>query len=401
MNNTIKIYIVLLLLIFLGIAYVESIRPMPIDWQPYYTTDKKSPYGLYVLDKELKKLMNGAYIEKLNETPYEFFRNQFDFDTSVNNYTIRGTYFSIDGGNELDAESVNEILTFVSYGNEAFISTSNFHPTLMDSLGFKTNFEYYVKDTVDLSLEYLDSKIYHFSKLNYVTYFDSVDTAKFGVLGYIRPRDSTAKKVNFIRAAFGNGYVYLHSTPVAFTNYHLLKSNHHRYAASVLSYIQPDHSVLWDTHKYNRDNKAQTPLRVILSYPSLRWAWYFLLIGFILYLIFNAKRRQRIVPIIEPLQNTTVDFTKTISNLYYQENDFKNIFEKKIIYFLERIRSSYYLDTQILDDKFIQKLAVKSGKDKALIKRIVTKINQRRKNRYFAEADLIELNNWIEEFWGR
>ena len=54
-------------------------------------------------------------------------------------------------------------------------------------------------------------------------------------------------------------------------------------------------------------------------------------------MIFNAKRRQRVVPIINPLPNTTLDFTKTIGNLYYQEGNHQNIVDKKIIYFLEKI----------------------------------------------------------------
>jgi len=187
--------------------------------------------------------------------------------------------------------------------------------------------------------------------------------------------------------------------PEIFTNYHLLKGKNHQFASSVLSHIQNKRSIFWDTKEYSRDEIASSPLRVILSHPPLRWAWYFLLIGFLLYLVFNAKRKQRIVPIIVPLQNTTVDFTKTIANLYFQENHYRTILDKRIVYFLERVRSDFYLDTQVLDDKFIHKLQLKSGRSKELIEKIIKKISIKKLHRYLSENDLVELNGFLEDFW--
>ena len=102
MDNRLKLYVFLLILIFVGIAFFEVNRPKEIDWQPYYTTAKKSPYGLYILNKEIGKIFKNQKIEKLNETPYEFFDNSFDYDSSVFNYSKKGTYFSIEKDNVLD-----------------------------------------------------------------------------------------------------------------------------------------------------------------------------------------------------------------------------------------------------------------------------------------------------------
>ena len=62
------------------------------------------------------------------------------------------------------------------------------------------------------------------------------------------------------------------------------------------------------------------------------------LLSIILFIFFNAKRRQRIIPIIEPLVNSTVDFTKTIGNLYFQQNNNADLINKKIIKPLEKIK---------------------------------------------------------------
>ena len=139
-------------------------------------------------------------------------------------------------------------------------------------------------------------------------------------------------------------------------------------------------------------------MRYILSQPALKWAWYIFLTGMFLFIIFNAKRKQRIVPIIKPLTNTTIDFTKTIGNLYYQEGDHDTIIDKKIIYFLERIRTEYLIDTTKLDDEFVKKLQHKTGKDEKDIQELVFLINEHR-NSYHAniEEDLIRINNAIEK----
>ena len=135
-----------------------------------------------------------------------------------------------------------------------------------------------------------------------------------------------------------------------------------------------------------------------LSQPALKWAWYLALLGMLIFMIFNAKRRQRVVPIITPLPNTTLDFTKTIGNLYYQEGDHQNIVDKKIIYFLEKIRNEYLIDTTVLDDNFVKKLHQKTGKNLDDIEKVVRLINYQRKSYNLSiEEDLIEINNAIEK----
>lgn len=43
-----------------------------------------------------------------------------------------------------------------------------------------------------------------------------------------------------------------------------------------------------------------------------------------------------------------------ILNLYFEIQDYKNIIEKKLIYFLERICIQYNLDILKLDEEFIE-----------------------------------------------
>lgn len=396
MNRTLKIYIALLVLVFFAIVYLDAIAPKPINWTPTYSIKDKIPYGLFVFDHEIGSVLKNQKIEKLNITPYEYFYDQYDYDTLVKNYKVKGTFLNISEYSTIDNESVEEICNFVSHGNTAFLSSKSFPIKLLDSLKLETNSEYNYKDSIYnwVANKELGNQKYKIIEGIGENYFSKIDTLNTTVLGY-QSGDST--RVNFIKVKWKNGNIILHTQPAAFTNFHLLKANHSEYAQKVLSYI-PKGNVFWYIKDQNGEVISQSPMRYILSQPALKWAWYLFLIGMLFFIIFNAKRKQRIVPIIKPLQNTTVDFTKTIGNLYYQEGDHDNIINKKIIYFLEKIRNVYLIDTNNLDDVFIKKLYQKSGKNLNDIQKVVYQINNYRKSPHTSvEEDLIEINNAIEK----
>ena len=193
-----------------------------------------------------------------------------------------------------------------------------------------------------------------------------------------------------------DGYFYLHTQPEAFINYNLLKKNNFEYTQKILSYI-PNEKVFWLTKTQNGEVVSNSPLRFIFSKPALYWAWMIFIFGMLVFLIFNAKRKQRIVPIQVPLTNTTIEFTKTIGNLYFQESEYQNIIDKKIIYFLEKVRNEYLIDTTVLDEKFVKRYQAKTSKSSIEIENVVRLINYQRKGYHQSvEEDLIELNKAIE-----
>lgn len=399
MNKTFKIYIAILVVILALIVMADRNRPKPIDWRPTYSVNDKIPFGLYVFDKEVKGLLKNQKIERVSTiTPYEFLDSKYDSDSLVENYKIKGTFFNISEFGSIDDQSIKEILYFVSHGNNAFLSMKTFPQALLDTLkiDFRTDFPYSDKTSIWLANKNVSTKKYHLVEGMGDYYFSKIDTLNTVVLGY-QGNKSNQKRINFIKIPYLNGYFYLHTQPAAFTNFHLLKSDHYQYAEKILSYI-PKGDVFWYTKGQNSETISDSPLRYILSQPALKWAWYLFLIGMLVFILFNVKRKQRIVPILKPLPNLTVDFTKTIGNLYYQEGDHDNIIDKKIIYFLERVRNEYLTDTTKLDDVFIKKLHHKSGKDENDIRDLVFLINEHRKSYHGSlEEDLIRINNAIEK----
>ncbi|KIO51289.1 DUF4350 domain-containing protein [Flavobacterium hibernum] len=401
MSKTLKIYIAILVFILALVLIADHDQPKPIDWRPTYSVNDKIPYGLYVFDKEIKGIFKSKVERISTMTPYEYLDSKYDEDTLVENYKIKGTFINISETNAIDEQSIKEIFYFVSHGNNAFLSMKNFPRYLLDSLKIDVNSNFQgASDTqVWLANKKMKAQKYTFPE-TIEDYFSRIDTANTVVLGYqgkLLDKKIVNQHVNYIKVPYRQGYFYLHTQPVAFTNYNLLKNKNYQYAESVLSYL-PKGDIFWYTKGQNNESISESPLRYIFSQPGLKWAWLFFLIGMLIFIIFNAKRKQRIVPILKPLPNLTVDFTKTIGNLYYQEGDHQNLIDKKIIYFLEKIRNEYLIDTRKLDDSFIQKLHHKTGKNITDIQELVYLINEHRKSYHGSlEEDLIRINNAIEK----
>lgn len=396
MDKSVKIYISFLVLILSAIVIIDSNAPRPIDWAPTYSLTDKNPLGTYILNEEIETLLKDRNIKKINVTPYEYLEPLYDYDSLVNTYKAKGSFLIISEYPTLDSESLTELFYFADHGNDVFLSMKNFPTQLLDSLNlsYESDFVFTDKSKFWLANTAFEKDKYNLKEGIGNNYFHKIDTLNTTILGYQGDKE---KKVNFIKVPYKNGNFYLHTQPAAFTNFHLLKDNHAEYAAKILSYV-PKGNVFWYTKDINGNGISQSPLRFIFSEPALKSAWYLFLFGLLIFMFFNAKRKQRIIPILKPLENTTIDFTKTIGNLYFQEGNHSNLMDKKIIYFLDKIRQDYLMETTILDDAFIKKLHLKSGKKQEDIQRVVYLINQHRKGNFESvESDLIELNSIIEK----
>jgi len=396
MSKTLKIYISVLVLLFIGAIIIEFNKPKPINWQKTFNENHKRPYGTYVLYNELPELFNDVDIKNIKVTPYQYFDDLFNWEDS--SYIASGNYMLIDEAPDLDASSAQELLDFASHGNDVFISTSYPPSRFLDSLNVSIQRDYTLSSEASLSLA---NKVFENDSITIKkglsnNYFSELDSVTTTVLGYQKFNDK--EHINFIKIDYFNGNIYLHLQPAAFTNFHLLKKDNKKYAAAALSYL-PDQTIFFDSRAKSAKELGDSPLRYLLKQPALKWAWYLGLLSLLIFMIFNAKRKQRIVKIIKPLSNTTVDFTKTIGNLYYETKDHNNLVDKKITYLLEHIRRRYYLNTQLLDDKFIHNLSLKSGKDKKETKNLIELVAKLRAKQLCTEADLLNLNKAIETFY--
>jgi hypothetical protein len=170
-----------------------------------------------------------------------------------------------------------------------------------------------------------------------------------------------------------------------------------------LSYL-PSSSIFWDPHiKYsaysNKREKQPSIFKFFLEHSSLTWFLFVCLVGVLLFMLFNAKRKQRAIPVIHPLKNTTVAFTQTIASLYLKEQNHKNLVDKKITYFLEKVRTKYLLNTTNLNADFIQNLASKSGNEIQKTRYLVNTIITLNKKEECTQEELLVLHKMMANFF--
>ena len=136
-----------------------------------------------------------------------------------------------------------------------------------------------------------------------------------------------------------------------------------------------------------------------MSQPALKWAYFITITALLIYLIFEGKRRQRVIPTIKFTQNTSLQFVETIGSLYHNQKDHKSIAEKKITHLLAYIRTKFYLKTTEIDQEFRNELSYKSGMSIQEINDLFEYISFVQNNEYIAENQLITLNEQVENFY--
>ena len=76
----------------------------------------------------------------------------------------------------------------------------------------------------------------------------------------------------------------------------------------------------------------------------MRWAIHAAIIGVLLYFVFTARRRQRVIPVVTPPENRSLEFVHLIGSLYHQRHDNTGLVRKKFLYFSETLRREIMAD---------------------------------------------------------
>ncbi len=385
-----KKHILFLLASFLVLLIFELMSPKKIDWSLSFERSDKIPFGTYVLYDLLPNIFSKNEITLNEKSLYE----RFNKSESQDNIIIITKTFS---PNKMD---LNELLDIVYKGSNAFISANEIYGKFADTLKLSLDF-FFRKSIIEADtniLNYTNSKIktdsgYIYYKALNSYYISKFDTTNSLVLGF--SKDSL---VNFIKISHGRGHFFINTNPLAFTNYNLLLRNNYEYVSKSLSFL-PNRNTIWD--EYYKPNKkiSRTPLRYILSNKALKYAYYLLIVGIFIYIIFESNRKQKIIPVINAPKNTSLEFINTISRLYYSKGNHRDIAIKKFKYFIDFLNSKYFISDYNKED--INKIAEKTGVNSVLINDIFTRYNNIVECKNISSDQLIKFNDKIEKFYSQ
>ncbi len=396
-----RLSIVVIIVLFLLIILAENYKPKPLDWTPTFSKEDKIPYGNYLLYELLPNLFPKQKIQ----TVYQPIYNQVteaNKEEQIKNFIFINNSFKVDG---LDIEYLQ---SFVGNGNHVFIAANHLIEAIEDTFNLSVNTDFSPfwgedgeRDSTALNFIHDSLKMeipYRYKKYTVNFYFEKMDSLYTQILG----QDSKGR-ANFIKIQRPQqGAFYFHAAPLAFTNYNMVDSLNVNYIEKVFSHL-PQASVYWDEYYKVGRNESATPLRYILSSKALRSALYLGLGAMLLFVLFESKRRQRIIPEMPPLENTSLEFTKTVGMLYYQNGDHKDIMNKKIIYFFDHLRSKYgiksaKLRTYNIEAPIFEQLASRSGVPLKDVKILFNLISILQKKPQISPDELMRFNKMMIRF---
>ncbi|MFD2721681.1 DUF4350 domain-containing protein [Hymenobacter monticola] len=317
-------------------------------------------------------------------------------------------YLFINEGFELSQLDARALLQYVARGNNAFVAAKYFRSQrglLRDSLGFR------VKELVPVttkgykgifSTDSVELRFTH-PRLTQVrirlpgTSVEQYLEVDSGRVGRTLATDARGHAV-FVRIDYGRGHFYLCTAPVAFTNFYLLRPHTAAFAEAALAYL-PVRRAWWDEYMKQGPVGEQSLLRVVFAHDALRWAYYLCLFGGLLFVLIEARRRQRIIPTIKPLPNTTLLFTRTVASLYRQGSNHALIAEKKVALFLDYLRHRFQeTNPDFADADFRERLSQKSGLTRTRVDELLRLVNFARTAPQMTDQQLLQLSKALSDF---
>ncbi|WP_448529946.1 hypothetical protein [Raineya sp.] len=416
-----------------------SQKKRKLDWTPTFKKIENKPYA----SKAFYLLLEDLFPKKKIKLRLDVFPNDSLFLYKSKEVASKYNLFYAHLKADADQEFANALNSFVYYGGEAFMAAEYFSYLLENEFGKALITRGYTTSNA-LEIRFLHPKLagktYLFPNLTHYSAFQvygiknftpndtkqaQIDDDENGLASENNLSSEHASENNlsdepqaeilavdqyenpvFIKIKKGSGTLYACSLPLIFTNYGILDDNQRDFIARVISHL-PVRDVLWEDeikwrYQYTK-REDETPegikeLAFLRKNPPLWWAFWLTLAGIALFILFKAKREQRIIPILEKNTNTSLEFAQTIGRLYFNYQDHRNLAEKKILYFLEFLRSNYFINiSENPDEATIHKIASKLAVSEEKVKETFTIIQEIKAKPAISEDDLHKLTKYINQ----
>lgn len=400
------VVLIALVLAFLGVFQQKS----GFNWAISFDSSSKEPYGASVLAKLLEGYIPNHQLRFLDNAPDSLSLNTAEPQAQ--------TYFFLGDSHFQEPDEALALFRFVERGGQALIVSEEPSPWLLDTLlsGSGLNHKTALKAEwiyeVELELKENNSTTSIFYKIpegierrNYTHFNPLLSSAVPRVR--VHAVDKKSRPV-FIEIPHGDGRFLLHVQPLVFSNYHLLRPSVRRHAAAVLSFL-PEADILWDrysrvAHNFSPQENytpqpGKSPLQFILNHEALRWSFYLMLCTALVYIGFTARRRQRIIPIREPLRNFSLNFIRSIGRLYFLERRHEGMVRHQMRYLLSFLRERYKLNLNEFGEEQAELIHHKTGADLEVILRLAREYQRIKVYALPEDSDALQFHAKLTQFY--
>ena len=371
---------------------LEWNAPSKFVWEPTFNHYDKQPFGCAVFDSLMEKSVPAGY-EVTRKTFSQLERE--GYGKKPHAFLIQTVSF------RPSATDIRALDRLLKAGNKVFIAASyiepdSLYPDLQISINGQNGFSpMEVKssianqsipyDTLVLprQLPYQEKEYHVYSAMTggYVGVEGKVtrDTLLSGWVpkeysdsteGYWDPRIVSIKR--------GKGELFLSCEPILMTNYGILDTETNELVFRLMSQFRGLPIIRSEAYGPETEFETNTPLRFWLQNESLRWAIYLTLGGLLLFCMFYARRRQRVIPVVEEPANRSLEFVKLIGTLYHQKHINRDLLQKKYSYFGETLRRMTMIDVEDVESRKenIAQIAIRTGMPEAEVRMILDRVDR-------------------------
>ena len=371
------------------------------NWKLSLDKNSKEPYGCYIAYQNLTDIFTNAVI-KSND-------NFFTRIKKINQSNSRNKSLVISVTNQfnLSESDLDELMRYIMNGNSALILSNKFSDTLLNYFSLQTklidtssSLKYFMplsEVTMPIDISFKDSiKSFNYKGIATNHYFDTRINEDFdNTIEWIGRIDKT--KRNNLLEYINKGKIIIGHTPTALCNYFLLQQNNKQYYEYLLSHFSKNISEVYWISKLIQMPSLQERSN-ILNFPPFFKAFLVIVALLLLYTLFEAKRRQRIVENLPPVENASLEFVETVGQLYYNKGDHKNLAEKMILFYLENIRTKHNVTTRELNDALAKVLSHKLNHSEVETKSFISYLNYIRTQPTLVETDIQFLFQQLKKF---
>lgn len=397
-----------ILLLMAGVMYVKQYSA-DYYWKATYKYKSDEPYGTQHLYEQLQNTFGNKKFKLLDKKPPAVIDEDeinslifyIGFDTYYDSLTIEWFKDYLYRGNKICIAS--DVLPFQLLNEIYELDTVLFYTDTLTSRTVKTSFtnnserEYnfhhqFVKDTIPYTWNY-------FAETTINDYWKSYLYEPVSVI--------EENKVNYLSIKYGEGNLYVYTTPLLLTNYFFVTEEGFGYANEFFASMGRFDKIYWDDfsrfsmpRSYGRGSiNKRNPIEFILENTALRWAWYLFMSGIVLFALFKLKRRQKPIEIITIDKNTSVEYVKAVGLLHYKTSGYKELAERLMKIFHQYINSKYGIVQNLEKDERVRQIVLHSGLPKKKIDSIFKSHFGIKFNPEPEVANIIKLHSDLEYFY--
>ena len=406
-NSTTILVVAIGLVVIALLTILNGNQAKRYNWNPTFKQDGSEPYDF--------KLFNTTLQASYPDSDYQVVTNLYT-DTSFL-MAQNGLTVLLDPYFQLDSIEISKLLKSAENGNKVFICSIKparvleyLRPNCFidNSSPLKERRGKIIKPSVrnkqaspDISYSIKKEK----QRFAW-TYFDFENCPDASIERIGSFKSIGESYTNFVKLDYGKGSIYLHTSPLVFTNIHFKKKEVFQHSQEIFSMLPHERIYYVDTEYESQSSGngdtpriSESPLRFILSNPPLKWAWYLIIALTILYVINAVRRSQKAIPVFTLPENETANYLDVVSRLYQKEGNHKHIIGIQEKLLKRYLRNKYRLNLDRADANIYNEAALRLQLNAGYLKETFVALDRAKNNSTLSDEEFKTIIEKIKEFY--